>query len=549
MTQTPLLELKNLQVSFSHFDQTTQTRLWRQAVKDVSFKIHPGEILALVGESGSGKSVSAMSIIDLFTPGSTMLDGTLQWRNQTTALAEHRSPIARGQDVGVIFQEPMTSLNPLHKIIKQLNEIQLIHQDISTPQASKRSLELLDWVGMPDPQQKLLAYPHELSGGQRQRVMIAMALANQPSLLIADEPTTALDVTIQQQVIQLLQRLQQESQMAILFISHDLHLVQRIADRVVVMHEGKSIETNQTQALFAAPKQTYTQTLVNAIPRGKPPAVESQEQLLRLDQLKVWFPIKAGLFKKTIGYVKAVQPIDMTIMKGMTYGIVGESGSGKTTLGMALLRLIESEGGIYFGQQAIDQWDRQQMRPLRRQLQVVFQDPYSSLSPRMTVQEMLEEGLVVHGVELGMPTESKARKAWLTEQVTQTLEQVEMDPIFRTRYPHEFSGGQRQRIAIARALILRPIFIVLDEPTSALDRTTQQQLISLLLRLQQQQSLTYLFISHDLSVIRAMSHYIFVMKEGEVVEHNQSEQLFTAPQHPYTQALLEAALFTGIESK
>ncbi|MEC8011446.1 MAG: dipeptide ABC transporter ATP-binding protein [Pseudomonadota bacterium] len=542
-----LLSLQHLQVAFNHFDQAKQSLEWKQVVHDVSFDIKKGEILALVGESGSGKSVSAMSTLNLFSPGSAQLKGTLEWEGKKIEFDSLACSARRGSEVGVIFQEPMTSLNPLHRIEKQLNEIQLLHQSISKAAASKRSLELLEWVGIPNPAQKLKAYPHELSGGQRQRVMIAMALANNPKLLIADEPTTALDVTIQKMVVELLLRLQKETGMAILFISHDLNLVRKLADRVVVMHHGKSIETNTTEALFAQPQQDYTKMLLNSAPSGYAPEVIPQPEILRLENLKVWFPIKAGLFQKTVDYVKAVKNMNLQIQKGMTYGIVGESGSGKTTLGMAILRLIESEGGIIYDHQPLQDLDRKALRPFRRRLQVVFQDPFSSLSPRMTIQEMLEEGLKLHGDSLGMPSGKNDQQAWLDKQVTETLTQVELDPDVRFRFPHEFSGGQRQRIAIARALAIKPEFIVLDEPTSALDRTIQKQLIDLLVRLQQETGMTYLFISHDLAVVKAVSHNILVMKDGEVVEQNDARTLFESPQHPYTQALLEAALFTHEE--
>ena len=542
-----LLSLQHLQVAFNHFDQTKQSLEWKQVVHDVSFDIKKGEILALVGESGSGKSVSAMSTLNLFSPGSAQLKGTLEWEGKKIEFDSLACSARRGSEVGVIFQEPMTSLNPLHRIEKQLNEIQLLHQSISKAAASKRSLELLEWVGIPNPAQKLKAYPHELSGGQRQRVMIAMALANNPKLLIADEPTTALDVTIQKMVVELLIRWQKETGMAILFISHDLNLVRKLADRVVVMHHGKSIETNTTEALFAQPQQDYTKMLLNSAPSGYAPEVIPQPEILRLENLKVWFPIKEGLFQKTVDYVKAVKNMNLQIQKGMTYGIVGESGSGKTTLGMAILRLIESEGGIIYDHQPLQDLDRKALRPFRRRLQVVFQDPFSSLSPRMTIQEMLEEGLKLHGDSLGMPSGKNDQQAWLDRQVTETLTQVELDPDVRFRFPHEFSGGQRQRIAIARALAIKPEFIVLDEPTSALDRTIQKQLIALLVRLQQETGMTYLFISHDLAVVKAVSHNILVMKDGEVVEQNDARTLFESPQHPYTQALLEAALFTHEE--
>ena len=542
-----LLSLQHLQVAFNHFDQTKQSLEWKQVVHDVSFDIKKGEILALVGESGSGKSVSAMSTLNLFSPGSAQLKGTLEWEGKKIEFDSLACSARRGSEVGVIFQEPMTSLNPLHRIEKQLNEIQLLHQSISKAAASKRSLELLEWVGIPNPAQKLKAYPHELSGGQRQRVMIAMALANNPKLLIADEPTTALDVTIQKMVVELLIRLQKETGMAILFISHDLNLVRKLADRVVVMHHGKSIETNTTEALFAQPQQDYTKMLLNSAPSGYAPEVIPQPEILRLENLKVWFPIKEGLFQKTVDYVKAVKNMNLQIQKGMTYGIVGESGSGKTTLGMAILRLIESEGGIIYDHQPLQDLDRKALRPFRRRLQVVFQDPFSSLSPRMTIQEMLEEGLKLHGGSLCMPSGKNDQQAWLDRQVTETLTQVELDPDVRFRFPHEFSGGQRQRIAIARALAIKPEFIVLDEPTSALDRTIQKQLIALLVRLQQETGMTYLFISHDLAVVKAVSHNILVMKDGEVVEQNDARTLFESPQHPYTQALLEAALFTHEE--
>jgi len=539
-----LLSVSQLQVAFADFDEATGSSHWREVVHDVSFKLNKQRTLALVGESGSGKSVSALSILQLFSPGSVKLGGQIAWRGESLLDMPARARALRGQDVGFIFQEPMTSLNPVHMIEKQLNEIQLLHQNINKLQASRRSAELLDWVGIKDPKARLKSYPHQLSGGQRQRVMIAMALANQPELLIADEPTTALDVTIQKQVIELLQKLQKEAKLAILFISHDLNLVRHLADDVVVMYQGRSIECQPSQALFANPLQDYTRELLRSTELEPPKPPPTQTTIMRTEQLKVWFPIKRGLLQRVVDHVKAVEPINLELAAGYTYGIVGESGSGKTTLGMSLIRLIDSEGLITYQGQNINAFDRKQLRPLRRELQVVFQDPYASLSPRMNIAQILAEGLWIHGEQLGMPSQRSQAQAWIDQRILQVLEQVELAPAMLERHPHEFSGGQRQRIAVARAMILEPKLVVLDEPTSALDRTIQRQLVELLLKIQQDTQVTYVFISHDLTVVRAMSHYTYVMQNGVVVERGSTEALFQNPQHAYTQELLQSALFT-----
>ncbi|MEH6472727.1 MAG: ABC transporter ATP-binding protein [Halopseudomonas sp.] len=523
----PLIQVTDLSVSFNQQGQITE------AVKQISFEIPAGQTLALVGESGSGKSVSALSILRLL-PQAEPPSGQILYQGRDLLQAdEAEMRQLRGDRIGVIFQEPMTSLNPLHTIDKQIGETLLLHKGMNSKQARERTLELLDLVGIRDPEQRLKSYPHELSGGQRQRVMIAMALANEPELLIADEPTTALDVTIALQILELLRELQQKLGMAILLISHDLNIVRRYADHVCVMHQGRIVESNNCAALFANPQADYTKMLLDAEPSGQPLALTDQAKpLLSTNQLKVWFPIKQGLLHRVVDHVKAVDGVNITLRQGETLGVVGESGSGKTTLGLAILRLIGSQGEIRFEGQSIQHLNQKQIKPLRRELQVVFQDPYGSLSPRMTVAEIITEGMVIHGIG-----DSQNRQ----QLVIDVLCEVGLDADALHRYPHEFSGGQRQRIAIARALVLKPKLIILDEPTSALDRTVQSQIIELLRDLQAKHQLSYIFISHDLAVVKALSHQLLVMRAGEVVEQGEAKKLFEQPQDRYTQTLLQAA--------
>ncbi|HHJ12000.1 MAG TPA: ABC transporter ATP-binding protein, partial [Chromatiales bacterium] len=440
----------------------------------------------------------------------------------------------RGNDITMIFQEPMTSLNPLHTVEKQIGEILELHQGLSGEAARARIIELLEQVGIHEPEKRLQSFPHQLSGGQRQRVMIAMALANRPDLLIADEPTTALDVTVQAQILQLLKKLQRERHMAMLLITHDLTIVRRIADRVAVMKDGEIVEQKATEALFANPEHPYTRMLLAAEPKGEPPAPDaSAPVVVQAENLKVWFPIKRGLLRRTVGHVKAVDGVDITIREGQTLGVVGESGSGKTTMGLALLRLIESEGPIVYMGRPIDGFDAAAMRPLRRQMQIVFQDPYGSLSPRMSVRQIVEEGLRIQAPDLSLEER--------TALVARALDEVGIDPAMMERYPHEFSGGQRQRIAIARAMVLHPRFVVLDEPTSALDLSVQAQIVELLRKLQQAHDLAYMFISHDLRVVRALASELLVLRHGKVVEQGPAAEIFENPGDPYTRALLKAA--------
>ena len=506
------------------------------AVRGISFSIARGETLALVGESGSGKSVTALSILQLLPyPLASHPSGSIRLQgNELIGADEEALRKIRGDRIAMIFQEPMTSLNPLHSIERQVNETLLLHKGLDRAAARARTLELLRLVGIDEPERRLGAYPHELSGGQRQRVMIAMALANEPDLLIADEPTTAVDVTIQAQLLTLLADLQRRLGMAMLFITHDLGIVRKLADRVCVMQHGQIVEAGDTQAVLSRPQHAYTQQLLAAQPKGAPAAPPAGgAAVMSCHGLKVWYPVKAGILRRTVDYVRAVDGVDVEVHEGETVGVVGESGSGKTTLGQALLRLIASKGPIQFRGRAIQAVRSQTLRPLRRDMQIVFQDPYSSLSPRLSVGQIIEEGLLVHA--LGGSAAERDRL------IVAALAEVGLDPDTRHRYPHEFSGGQRQRVAIARAMVLQPKFVVLDEPTSALDVSVQAQIVDLLRALQAKHGVAYLFISHDLRVVRAMSHKVLVMRQGVVVEHGAAEEIFHAPRAAYTKALLAAA--------
>lgn len=526
----PILSVRNLSVAFHQGGSQSI------AVDGVSFDIMPGEVVALVGESGSGKSVTANSILKLLPyPAASHPSGEILFEEKDMLkLPERELRAVRGNDITMIFQEPMTSLNPLHTIERQIGEILELHQAMTGTQARARILELLLQVGIRDPEKRLKAYPHELSGGQRQRVMIAMALANRPKLLIADEPTTALDVTVQAQILELLRNLKEQHSMSMLFITHDLGIVRKFADRVCVMTKGKIVETGPVEQVFNTPQHAYTRHLLAAEPKGEPPhSDDSKPVVMQGDDIKVWFPIKAGLMRRVVDHVKAVDGIDLTLRAGQTLGVVGESGSGKTTLGLALARLIRSQGRISFLGNQIDGYSFEDMKPLRNRLQVVFQDPYGSLSPRMSVGEIVAEGLKVH--EKALSSEERDRR------VASVLEEVGLDPATRWRYPHEFSGGQRQRIAIARAMVLKPRFVMLDEPTSALDMSVQAQVVDLLRDLQAKHDLAYLFISHDLKVVKALANEVIVMRQGKVVEKGPSTQIFNAPQQDYTKALMAAA--------
>ena len=526
-----LLEVNDLSVAFSQGGRTTL------AVDKVSFSINKGETLALVGESGSGKSVSALSILKLLPyPSASHPSGSVRFKGQELLDADESDlRRVRGNDITMVFQEPMTSLNPLHTVERQIGEILEVHQNIKGEAARTRIIDLLGKVGIRDPETRLLDYPHQLSGGQRQRVMIAMALANNPDLLIADEPTTALDVTVQAQILKLLKELQAEFGMALLLITHDLGIVRKMADNVVVMQHGKAVESGNAKEVFANPQNAYTRMLLTAEPKGAPPPSDpSAPTVLETKGLKVWFPIKRGFFRKTVGHIKAVDGVDATVRSGQTLGVVGESGSGKTTLGLALLRLIRSEGPIVYMGKNIDGYNTAMMRPLRKEMQIVFQDPFGSLSPRLSIQQIVEEGLTVQGRNLGY----EQRR----EIVARALTEVGLDPSTMDRYPHEFSGGQRQRIAIARALALEPKFIMLDEPTSALDMSVQAQIVDLLRELQQKHGLAYLFISHDLKVVRALANEVIVMRNGVTVESGPTAEVFSNPKSEYTKALIAAAL-------
>ena len=525
-----LLSVRDLSVAFGQGPREVL------AVDRVSFDIGKGETVALVGESGSGKSVTALSVMKLLPyPAAHHPSGSISFKGrELLTMPENEIRHVRGNDITIIFQEPMTSLNPLHTIEKQIREILLIHQGLAGEKARTRILELLDQVGIPDPKGRLASYPHQLSGGQRQRVMIAMALANEPDLLIADEPTTALDVTVQAQILKLLKDIQKRLGMSMLFITHDLGIVRKLADRVCVMNTGKIVERGPVERVFTAPEHPYTRALLAAEPKPDPaPPRPTAPVVVSTTDLKVWFPIKRGVLRKVVGHIKAVDGISVEVRKGETLGVVGESGSGKTTLGLAILRLISSDGPVVFMGDTIQGLKFKQMRPYRRNMQIVFQDPYGSLSPRMSVSDIIEEGLKVHHSHLARGERERRVMAALTE--------VGLDTQTRFRYPHEFSGGQRQRIALARALVLEPTFILLDEPTSALDMIIQAQMVDLLRNLQRKRDLTYMFISHDLRVVAALASRLLVLRHGKMVEEGAAADLFKAPKSDYTRALLAAA--------
>lgn len=532
MTATqPLLEVSQLSVNFAQGGGIFN------AVKSVGFHIDEKEIVALVGESGSGKSVTAHSILKLLPyPIASHPSGTIQFGGANLlAMSEDEIRKVRGNKIGMIFQEPISALNPLHTIEKQIGEILFIHKGLTGKEARKRTLELLDLVKIPQPETRLNSYPHELSGGQRQRVMIAMALANEPKLLIADEPTTALDVTVQAQILELLDELRHTLGMAILLITHDLGIVKKFADRVMVMNQGELVEQNSTHLIFTEPKHPYTQHLIASEPKGQPAPIHPEKDhqiILKTDQLKVWFPIKQGVFRRVVDYIRALNPINIELKQGQTLGVVGESGSGKTTMGLALLRLIPSEGEVHFNGQNLKTLQKDQVKAFRQSIQIVFQDPFSSLSPRMPIADIIAEGLKVH-FEFS-PQE-------IDDKVVQVLKEVGLDPATRFRFPHEFSGGQRQRVAIARALIMNPKLIILDEPTSALDRSVQAQVVDLLRTLQENHGFSYIFISHDLKVVKCLSHNLIVLKDGNIVERGPADQVFNNPQQEYTKQLLSAA--------
>ena len=529
---SPLLSISNLDVSFHQGETHTI------AAKNVSLEVYAGETVALIGESGSGKSVTALSALQLLPYPTAQHSQSSSIRFDSLELvqaSEKTLRSIRGNRISMIFQEPMTSLNPLHTVEKQIGEVLFLHEKLNKHQARGRVIELLELVKIPNPSERLESYPHQLSGGQRQRVMIAMALANKPDLLIADEPTTAVDVTVQAQLLELLQSLQQQLGMAILLITHDLRVVSKMASRVYVMKQGEIVESGTVEATFSNPQHNYTRTLINSKPSGHPePISPAAAEVVCVESLRVWFPIKRGLFRKSVGYIKAVDDVNFSIKTGETLGLVGESGSGKSSLGMACLRLIDSSGNINIAKQKIDQLTQRALKPYRKNAQIVFQDPFGSLSPRMTIGQIISEGLVLHGL-------SKTPDA-LERMIENALAEVGLAAEMRHRYPHEFSGGQRQRISIARAIALKPKFIVLDEPTSALDLSIQAQIIELLRELQKKYAISYLFISHDLNVVKALAHRVMVMKEGKIVEEGSVERIFERPAHQYTKTLLAASV-------
>jgi len=529
VTAAPLLSVRNLGVVFRQSGTATM------AVEGATFDVNRGETVAIVGESGSGKSVTALSVLRLLPTSASHPAGEIIFKGKDLIKASDKELRAvRGNEISIVFQEPMTSLNPLHTIERQVGEVLKVHRGMHENAARARVLELLEQVGIREAKSRLSAYPHQLSGGQRQRVMIAMALANEPDLFIADEPTTALDVTVQAQILKLLADLQKQTGLAMLFITHDLGIVRKFANRVCVMTQGHIVEQGPTENIFQRPQHAYTRHLLAAEPKGEPPRADAGAPVvMEADQLKVWFPIRRGFLRKTVGYIKAVDGIDIKVREGQTLGVVGESGSGKTTLGLAIMRLISSEGRIVFLGNQIAGRNFKEMRPLRREMQIVFQDPFGSLSPRMSVGDIVGEGLKVHAPNLS----AAEREA----KVAQALTEVGLDPSTSHRYPHEFSGGQRQRIAVARAIVLEPKFIMLDEPTSALDMSVQAQVVDLLRELQRRRNLAYLFISHDLKVVRALANDIVVMRAGKVVESGPAAQIFASPQSDYTKALMAAA--------
>ncbi len=530
MAETPLITITDLCVDFTVGDTVTH------AVRGLSFDICSNETVALVGESGSGKSVTALSILKLLPyPAASHPAGSVKFEGQELLDADEKAMRkVRGNEISMIFQEPISSLNPLHTVERQVGEILSVHRGMSGEEARARVLELLNQVGIREPEMRLKSYPHQLSGGQRQRVMIAMALANEPRVLIADEPTTALDVTVQAQILELLADLKRDRGMAMLFITHDLGMVRKVADRVCVMTEGEIVEAGPTRDVFTNPQHAYTKHLLTSEPKGDPPKSDtSAPVVLQGDDIKVWFPIKRGVFRRTVGHIKAVDGIDVQVREGQTLGVVGESGSGKTTLGLGLLRLVSSAGRITFLGRDIQGLKWRDTRALRGDMQVVFQDPYGSLSPRMVIRDVVAEGLRIHEPDL----DAEARE----ERVIKALDEVGIDPETRFRYPHEFSGGQRQRVAVARAMVLEPKFVMLDEPTSALDMSVQAQVVDLLRELQRRHDLTYLFISHDLKVVRALANDVIVMRNGKVVEGGPAADVFDNPRTDYTRALMAAA--------
>ncbi|MDP9137935.1 MAG: ABC transporter ATP-binding protein [Pseudomonadota bacterium] len=532
-----LLEVQDLSVEFRQGQHATL------AVDHISFSLEKGRTLALVGESGSGKTVSALSILKLLPyPAARHPSGSIRFKGEELLDSDEQDlRRVRGNDITMVFQEPMTSLNPLHTVEQQIGEIIELHSPLRGDRRRTRIVELLAKVGIRDSERRLESYPHQLSGGQRQRVMIAMALANNPDLFIADEPTTALDVTVQAQILELLRALQKEFGMALLLITHDLGIVRHMADDVCVMQRGRIVEAGKTAKVFAKPKHPYTRQLINAEPKGAPSTTDATAPVvLSADNLKVWFPIRRGFFRRVVGHVKAVDGVSVEVRAGQTLGVVGESGSGKTTLGLALLRLIASEGPIVYLGRHIENFDAGDMRPLRRDMQIVFQDPYGSLSPRLSILQIVEEGLTIQS---GLDAEGRRAK------VHQALTEVGLDPETMERYPHEFSGGQRQRIAVARALVLEPKLVMLDEPTSALDMSVQAQIVDLLRALQRRHNLAYLFISHDLKVVRALANYVVVLRDGVIVEQGATEKLFAAPKTAYTQALIAAAIHLQTAAK
>ena len=523
MTKT-LLNIENLQISFG--DQP-------YVVDNISLSIKGGETVAIVGESGSGKSVTALSTVNLL-PDNVRIKGSIKYRDtQLVGASEKVLQSIRGNDISFIFQEPMTSLNPLHTISKQILESINLHQNIRHKEAFVQMIDLLDKVGIRDAKKRLSAYPHQLSGGQRQRIMIAMALANKPDLLIADEPTTALDVTIQAQILSLIKAIQSQDGMGLLFITHDLGIVQKIADRVIVMQSGKIVEFGETKEIFQSPKHSYTKMLISSeLGKGPSKKLKFSNKIVETKDLKVWFPIRKGLLRKEVGNIKALNQTSFEIHSGETLGVVGESGSGKTTLGLAIMRLTHSNGTVHFLGNSINDMNKKDLKSIRSDIQMIFQDPYGSLSPRMTILQIISEGLVVH---------SKLSQSEIRNKVISVIEEVGLERSMIDRYPHEFSGGQRQRIAIARSIILKPSLIILDEPTSALDKSVQVQIVKLLRNLQVKYGLAYIFISHDLKVVRALSHNILVMRNGDIVERGKSSEIFTNPKNEYTKTLLKAA--------